>query len=140
VPSRAFWSRGPDLLWERSPESRTAPCRRASHRPRSSDRASEELNRGDRRQNDPTSLLLGDAIRRQIRFPRLARPPDKEPYLASGIARLLFGAVTLKSARQGRDSVCYTMPKKAFHSRASDPRFHPFDHAEIHAAAVEEAR
>jgi hypothetical protein len=28
-----------------------------------------------------------------------AKPWDKEPHLAPGIARLLFGAVTLKSAQ-----------------------------------------
>jgi hypothetical protein len=53
------------------------------------------------------------------------RPQDKAPHLASGIARLLFGAATLKSAQQGRDSACFTVPKKAFHSRASDSRLHP---------------
>jgi hypothetical protein len=53
------------------------------------------------------------------------RPQDKEPNLASGIARLLFGAATLKSAQQGQDSDCFTVSKKAFHSRASDSRFHP---------------
>ena len=69
-----------------------------------------------------------------------AKPWDKEPHLASGIARLLFGAATFKSAQQGRDSVRSTVPKKAFHSRASDSRFRPLDQAEIHTAAVEEAR
>jgi hypothetical protein len=54
-----------------------------------------------------------------------ARPLNKEPHRASGIARLLFGAATLKSAQQGRDSVSYTVPKKACHSRASDSHFHP---------------
>ena len=69
-----------------------------------------------------------------------ARPRDKEPHLAPGIARLLFGAATLKSAQQGRDSDRSTVPKKAFHSRASDSRFHPLVRIEIHAAAGEEAR
>jgi hypothetical protein len=49
---------------------------------------------------------------------------------------LKFGAATLKSARQGRDSVSLTVPKKAFHSRAYDLHLHPLDHA----AAVGEAR
>jgi hypothetical protein len=53
------------------------------------------------------------------------RPLNKEPHLASGIARLLFGAATLKSTQQGRDSDCFTVPKKAFHSRASDSRLYP---------------
>jgi S1-C subfamily serine protease len=35
VPSRAFWSRGPNLIWERSPESRAATCRRATRVARS---------------------------------------------------------------------------------------------------------
>jgi len=56
-----------------------------------------------------------------------AKPWDKEPHLASGIARLLFGAATFKSAQQGRDSVRSTVPKKAFRSRASDSCFHPFN-------------
>jgi hypothetical protein len=54
-----------------------------------------------------------------------ARPRDKERHLASVIARLPLGAVTLKSAQQGRDSVCFTVPKKALHSRSSDSRLHP---------------
>jgi hypothetical protein len=53
------------------------------------------------------------------------RPRDKEPHLAPGIARLPFGVVTLKSAQQGRDFVCFTVPKKALHSRSFDLRFHP---------------
>src|ERR1700728_950547 len=35
VPSRAFWSRDPNLFWERSPESRAATCRRAPELARS---------------------------------------------------------------------------------------------------------
>ncbi len=49
---------------------------------------------------------------------------------------LKFGAVTLKSAQQGRDSVTFTVPNKVLHRCASDSRFHLLDHA----AAVEEAR
>jgi hypothetical protein len=49
---------------------------------------------------------------------------------------LKFGVATLKSAQQGRDSISFTVPKKACHSRTSDSRFHSLDHA----AAVEEAR
>ena len=48
------------------------------------------------------------------------RPRDKEPHLAPGIACLPLGVVTLKSAQQGRDSVCFTVPKKALHRRSSD--------------------
>jgi hypothetical protein len=33
--------------------------------------------------------------------------------------------VTLKGAQQRRDSVCFTVPKKALHRRSSDSRFHP---------------
>jgi len=55
------------------------------------------------------------------------RPRDKEPHLAHGTVCLPLGVVTLKSTQQGRDSVCFTVPKKAFHIRASDSRFHPCD-------------
>jgi hypothetical protein len=48
------------------------------------------------------------------------RPRDKEPHLAPGIACLPLGVVTLKSAQQGRDSVCFIVPKKALHRRSSD--------------------
>jgi hypothetical protein len=68
------------------------------------------------------------------------KPRYKAPHLAPAFAGLLFGAATLKSAQQGRDSVRSTVPKKVSHSRASDSRFHASTHAEIHAAAVEEAR
>jgi hypothetical protein len=68
------------------------------------------------------------------------RPRDKDPHLAPGIACLPLGVVTLKGAQKGRDSVCFTVPKKAFHSRASELRFHPAIRAAIYAAKVEEAR
>ena len=54
------------MLWERSPESRTAQCRRASQRPRSSDRASEEWN-WETHLRTMLFLLPGDAIPRQTR-------------------------------------------------------------------------
>jgi hypothetical protein len=53
------------------------------------------------------------------------RPRDKEPHFAPGIVCLPLGVVTLKSAQQGRDFVCFTVPKKALHSRSFDLRFHP---------------
>ena len=116
------------MLWERSPESRTAPCRRASHRPRSSDRASEKLNRGDSRLNPAISLLPGDAIGAMAGKPDPhSLPPDLRtkscmPHLPSLVLKL--GAATLKSAQQGRDSISFIAPKKASHSRASNSRFH----------------
>jgi hypothetical protein len=98
------------------------------------------LNWGDSHLNHANSTLPGDAIGPMTGKTRsaflAARPSDKEPHLASGIARLLFGAATLISAQQGRDSACRAMPKKVVHRCASDSRFHPLDHA----AAVEEAR
>ena len=91
--------------------------------------------------NEANPWLPADLFDRQTRSSLLAvRPLDKEPHLASGIARLLFGAATLKSTQQGRDSDCFTVPKKAFHSRASNSRFYPYDPRRIYAAAVEEAR
>jgi hypothetical protein len=53
---------------------------------------------------------------------------------------LKFGAATLKSAQQGRDSGSFTVPRKVIHSCASNSRFHVSTRAKIHAAAVEEAR
>jgi len=76
--------------------------------------------------NEANPWLPADLFDRQTRSSLLAVSPlDKEPHLASGIARLLFGAATLKSAQQGRNSDCSTVPKKAFHGYASDSRFHP---------------
>jgi hypothetical protein len=86
---------------------------------------------GDSHLNDATlraSWRCRKPNDRQTRSTLLAaRPWDKEPHLASAIARLLFGAATFKSAQQGRDSVRSTVPKKAFRSRASDSCFHPFN-------------
>jgi hypothetical protein len=65
--------------------------------------------------------LPSDAIppANQINF-LAVRPLVKEPHLAPGIACLPLGVVTFKSAQRGRDSVCFTVPKKALHSRSSD--------------------
>jgi hypothetical protein len=68
------------------------------------------------------------------------RPRDKEPHLAPGIACFPLGVVTLKCAQQGRDFVCFTVPKKALHCRSSDSHSIHAIPARIHAAAVEEAR
>ena len=72
------------------------------------------------------------------------RPRDKEPHLAPGIACLPFTVVTLKSAQQGRDFVCFTVPKKALHRRSSDSHSIrasiDWPRARIQAAAQEEAR
>ena len=93
------------------------------------------MNRGDSHLT-AISLLSGDAIHRQTRSTFLARPRDKEPHFTSHAAVFMFGAVSLKCAQDGRDSVCYTVLKKAVHGRASDPRFHLLDHA----ATAEETR
>ena len=110
-------------------------CRRASQWPRSSDRVGEELNRGDSHLT-AISLLSGDAIDRQTRSTFLARPRDKEPHFALDAAVFKFGAAPLKRVQKGRDSVCYTVLKRAVHGRASDSRFHLLDHA----ASAEETR
>jgi hypothetical protein len=98
------------------------------------------LNWGDSHLNHANSTLPGDAIGAMTGKTRstflVARPLDKDLHLASRIARLLFGAATLKNAQQRRDSVSLTVPRKVLHSRASDSLIHPLDHA----AAVEEAR
>jgi hypothetical protein len=89
-------------------------------------------------------LLPGDAIdplTGNTRSIFLATGPlDKEPHLASGIACLPLVMVTLKSAQRGLDSVCFTVPKKASHSRASDSHSIRAIRAPVHAAAVPEAR
>jgi hypothetical protein len=102
------------------------------------------LIRGDSHLNDANYPLPGDAIRAMTGKPD---PHSSLPDLRrkSRISRpdslvLKFGVATLKSAQQGRGSVRSIVPKKASHSRASDSRFHASTHAEIHAAAVEEAR
>jgi hypothetical protein len=94
-----------------------------------------ELNRGDSHLN-ANSLLSADAVHRQSRFTSIARSQGKEPHFAPNAAVFTFGATPLKCAQDGRDSVCYTVPKKVPHSRASDSRFHPLDHA----ATAEETR
>jgi hypothetical protein len=57
---------------------------------------------GDSHLNDANSTLPGDAISPKTGKSRstflAAKPWNKEPHLASGIARLLFGAAMLKSA------------------------------------------
>ena len=93
------------------------------------------LNRGDSHLST-ISLLPGDAIDPQTRSTFLAGLRDKEPRFALDAAVFKFGAATLKCAQDGRDSVCNTVPKKAVHGRASDPRFHLLDHA----ATAEETR
>ena len=102
---------------------RKAERRSAAGRRKGPEAVTELVRNGTGRHTSRTMLfpLPGDAIPRQTRSTLLAvRPRDKEPHLAPGIACLPLGVVTLKSAQQGRDSVCFTVPKKALHRRSSD--------------------
>jgi hypothetical protein len=144
APSRAFWSRGPDLFWERSPESRTAQCRRASHWPRSSDRASEELNRGDSHLNHANSTLPGDAIGPRTGKTRsLSSPPDHwtKSRISHPVSRACCSAQPCSRAHnKGEIPLATPCPRRLLIAVPPICVSIRSVRIEIHAAAVEEAR
>jgi hypothetical protein len=86
---------------------------------------------GDTRQNNAIAPLPDDAIRRQSRSALPARPPVKEPDIATAFARLPFGAAMLRRAPWASVLTRGTVTEKPIHLRASDSGF-PFA---THAAA-----
>ncbi len=110
-------------------------CRRASHRPRSSDRARDGMEPGRlasernlsafRRCHQPANQIH---VSRQTSGQRATfRTPCCRLHVRCGHAQVRTG---------WGDSVCDTVLKKAVHGRASDLRFHLLDHA----ASAEETR
>ena len=96
---------------------------------------------GDTLQEQRSPCFLATPFPGKTRYTfRAARPLDKRPHLALCIACLPLGVVTLKSAQLGRDSVRFTVPKKALHCRTSDSHSIHATALKTQAAVVEEAR
>jgi len=91
---------------------------------------------GDNHQKNALTPLPVDAIRRQSRTALPARPPVKEPHIATAFARLPFGAAMLRRAPWAWVLTRSTMTEKPIHSRASNSGLH----SATHAAAAEDAR
>jgi len=91
---------------------------------------------GETRQNMTLLPLPADASDRQTRSTLRAWPPDKEPYIATVFARLLFGAAILKRAPWAWVITRRIVTEKQNQERASDSGFH----SAAHAASAEDAR